>query len=339
MLKIGDLIKLLSGQSLQMQPVILTFINFLQNSYRQDEAFTSDLVQNFLNECMEYPHWQQNRESLTTELQKALATTISAFFDLRQLQVLKWPKDTQVIELESVTDQAELVTNFLKSQEKNTDKIRVVYDPNSKRTLGFVLAEDGSITIYSFNNKYVLRKGHLEPLRTDVCLKYDKNLELLNGAIQKLEIAPYVYARFIIDDALAFGGVARGYVFQKIQELKGQPLENYPKVFFALKRIEQFFIKKDSDPYYIQLIQSLEKSILAIKLDSDQALENSVDLMVRAQNATEHVFVGDKLLQLLIRDLQLLLENKTLPAPSPSKTSQNPETEFPWRTQQLDLIN
>ena len=310
-----------------MSPAVMTFQNYLKNSFRPEEDFTVDSLQSFLNLTLEYPHWQQNSREMTTSLQSVL--------NLREFANVKWPQELQIFEIQSAADQVETALHFLKRTHKNTDQVRVLFDSHQNRTVGLVLADNETLSIRTFGNKFVIRGGFLEPLRTDLTLKYDSNLELLQRVPQMIEVAPYTSARFVVDDALVFGSLIRGYIFQKSMEFKGQSLEKYPKLFFALKRVEQFFVRRESDPYYKEMIQNLESSILNIKMVASVNHQMALDALARAQSAFENVFVDDKLLPLLIRDLQILLEGKSLKAADLERA----ENHKSWPKPLFDLTN
>jgi hypothetical protein len=108
-------------------------------------------------------------------------------------------------------------------------------------------------------------------------------------------------------DGLA-GAVFRGHSFQLQHSFIQAQASQLPNLFWALKRAEQHFLSRESDPFYQNLLTTIEAATLSIRIGEVGSTEKGVDAMAQAQNALESVFVGDKLLALLIRDLQHTLE-------------------------------
>jgi hypothetical protein len=77
--------------------------------------------------------------------------------------------------------------------------------------------------------------------------------------------------------------------------------------------MEGHFLKKESNPFFVGLVAELEKHIQLLRLGDQGAVAESADLVARAQNALEYVFGSDKLLSLLIRDLQNTLNQAQVP--------------------------
>jgi hypothetical protein len=296
MLKIEDLIKHLSENNLAANPARQTFLNFLSHLTDHDEAISSEHLETFFCTCLDYAHWQQNRKQLTEEIRDLLGNRID-FSDL------KWPDETQIIELESTADLTDALQIYLNLHYKKGEKYRLILEPD-KKVMAVILNADHSITIRSFDRKMVIRHGQLEPLKKDFCLHYTADLELDPARIQKLELAPFVTAQFRAGTEALKGSLIRGYLCQKFFELEGENIASYPKLFYAIKRVEKHFIHRQTDPFYQQTISNLEKTIQSVRLGDPEAIESSMDVLAQAQNALDYVFADDKLLGLLIRDLQ-----------------------------------
>ncbi len=308
MIKIHDIIQFLSTQSYQMSPVRLTFFNYLQNSHDLEEVFDSETIQNFIYDCLDYPHWYQQKSQLTHDLKETLENFLAVQnqdstpeLDLNQIQ---WPKDIQLFELENLNDLADSVNSYLTFNRAPTEKFRIIFDPLPKRMLAISLDDNRGLKLQVFDRKFIIRQGHLEPLRRDLCVHYNPDFDLQEDQTQKVEVAPYVTARFKMHAGLISGGIVRGYIFQKLYEMKQDQLFSFQKLFYTLKRCEHFFIKKDTNPFYHELTHMVEKCIQMIKVGDTQALQNSSDVIAKVQSALEYVFVGDKLLTLLLKDLQ-----------------------------------
>jgi hypothetical protein len=302
MLKVQALIKYLSENNPQGTPVRLAFYNYLCNLADEEALVDSELLENFFAICLDYAHWQQNRKILGDEIRELLGEHIDP-------ADLKWPEQIQVVELENMTDSTDAIQCYLNSIYKKGEKYRLIME-GEKKMMAIVLMPDQSLCVRSFDRKMIIRHGQLEPLKKDLILHYNSNLELDSQKIQRMEVGPFVTAQFQVTVGSVQGCLVRGYQHQKFFELQGENLGAYPKLFYSIKRIEQYFLQRQSDPFYQETVSALEKTIENMRLNELDSFQEAVDVMARAQNILEHVFSGDKLLNLLIRDLQHTLSQR-----------------------------
>jgi hypothetical protein len=302
MLKVEALIKYLSENNPQSTPVRLAFFNYLSNLAEPQALVTPELLESFFTLSLDYAHWQQNREQLGSEIQELLNDHVD-------FTVVKMPKQSQVIELENLNDATDALQCYLNTVYKKGEKYRLILE-GDKKILAIILLPDQTICVQTFDRKMVIRHGQLEPLKKDLVLYYNSNLELDPNHIQRLEVGPFVTAQFQLAAGGVQGCLVRGYQHQKFFDLQGDSLAAYPKLFYSIKRIEQYFLQRQSDPFYQETVAALEKTIDRMRLNDMDSFQESVDVMARAQNILEYVFTGDKLLNLLIRDLQHTLSQK-----------------------------
>lgn len=171
-----------------------------------------------------------------------------------------------------------------------------------------ILKADHSVDVSVFDKKFVVRNGQLEPLRTDLKLAYDSNLELRENFIHMIEVAPYLMAQFRMKEGRPEGCLLRGYVFQKYQEIHGLLIEEQGKVFPALKRLEQIFIDKQSDPFYLDLIAQLSDAPEKLKQGDLASEKLARRVLERGESAYKEIFMGDRMLAGLIKELSQLLQ-------------------------------
>jgi hypothetical protein len=315
MLKVFQILKFLAGMDPQKTPARLSFFNFLKNYADPNDVFNDQWINLYFSYSMDYPHWESNKLSLGNEIRLLLESFNRQFAHPIDLTKIKFPQEIQVIEIESQNDFIETLQKYLKNEVIEGEKLRILPD-QSKKAVAIVLKGDGSLAVTTFDRKFTLRNGQFEPLRKDLTLHYNSRLELQEGLLQKVEVAPYITAQFKLNKGFCSGALIRGYVYQKYVELKDTQISTEPKLFYPLKRIEQFFVDRRTDPYYNELVRSLEIGIKASAVSDRESLARAQHLLQRAENSYEHIFAGDKLLNLLIRDLR-----HTLSAPSISSTS------------------
>jgi len=336
MLNAGRILKSIS-QPKDGEAPISTFINWLAYSCEAEDLMTPELISTFFQECLDYPHWQQNSRVLGEEVRYLLETLCQQIGEVVNFEEVLMPARLQVVEIEHLSDWVDAVNGYLTAQHA-ADKFRLLHDEALQKIIAVILKNDGRLSVRQFSRKFFIRNGALTPLREDLALHYDPHFDLQPGVPQKIEIGPYMTARFLSENGAPFGTIARGYFFQKFQALNGAELDRSPRLFYTLKRLEQHFLKRESDPFYQELVDSIEHSIRLMKIGDDGAIERSPDLLSQAQNALEHVFIGDKLLSLLVRDLQYTMAGRKPVARKKDEKAWSP-TLPPPRPQRSDLTN
>ncbi len=308
-MKISHLLKYIADLNPQNTPARLAFYNFLRHFQFFNEDLTPSVLNAFFFHALEYPHWETNKSSLGKEVQllmEGFVRFIKMDFDFAQVY---FPQHLQLVEIQSFSDLLEVSHAYARTRLFEEDKFRIIPDQGRKVVL-VVLKPDQSVEISVFDKKFVIRGGQLEPLRTDLRLFYNSNLELKEGVVHCLEIAPYLLAQFTMHQGCPQGNLLRGYVFQKYQELNDVPLEDQTKVLFPLKRLEQLFIDKQSDPFYRDLMEQMTQAPSQLKLGDLASEKMARRTLEKAELALKEIFMGDKMLSMLIKDLQQLLQQK-----------------------------
>jgi hypothetical protein len=149
-----------------------------------------------------------------------------------------------------------------------------------------------------------LVNGELSPLHGELTTSYDHDLQLAPKAVQQLDVGAHTIARFQIGEQGCSGNLIRGYTFQRYAAMDGGRLHKYPMVFYAVKRLEQFFINRATDPMYIELTQLLEKASELLAQNHPEAEKYARASLERGQLALEQIFTDDKFVQLLINNLE-----------------------------------
>lgn len=303
MLKVGQLLKFVSDLNPQNTPTRLSFYNFLRGFTHPDDALTQELIETFFNYCMDYPHWVSSKQQLGHEVQFLLENFNSFYQQKFDLAPIRFPQNMQMIEIEHFSDLLDAVSSYVKSLCAEGEKFRILPDQN-KRAIAIILRADKGLEVRCFDRKFTIRDGLLEPLRKDLVLYYTPDLELSSHHTHKIEVAPYIAAQFRVQKERVTGSLLRGYVFQKLQELKNEPLQDQTRLLFPIKRLEQFFVDRRTDPYYNDLVSQLERTCALIQQGDSEALKWSSLILNKAETAVDNVFLGDKLMTLLVRDLR-----------------------------------
>jgi hypothetical protein len=126
--------------------------------------------------------------------------------------------------------------------------------------------------------------------------------------IQQLETGSHASARFHMGVEGLRGSFVRGYTFQKFGSIDGGGLNRYPLLFYPLKRLEQFFVDRKTDPMYLELTSTLEKALELLGHGvTPDTFRFAHAALERGRLALEHIFPDDKFARLLINNLEKTL--------------------------------
>jgi hypothetical protein len=312
-MQIGQLLKYLTVLNPQGSPIRLALYNYLNSLYRADQNLTPEVLNEFFCHALEYPHWQQERVSLgqtTHGLLQGLSQQFSSSESLLDFAEILWPQNLQLIEVESFHDFSEAIHSYLSEIYCHGEKFRLISEQQKKIT-AVVLFPEGQLRVRTFDRKMTIRNGQLQPLRRDLSLAYTSNLELSEAVEHKLDLGPYTTAQFEVIDGEVIGAAVHGYLFQKFMDFRGGALRDHLKLFYAVKRQEQSFIDRRTDSFYLELMKSIEHTSNLLKMGDPRGVEQAPSVLAHAEASLEQVFVSDKLLGLLVRDLQNLWQNRS----------------------------
>lgn len=309
-LKVGAFLKFLQDLNPQISPARLALFNWLRSFADHEEPLTRELIEQFFCDALDYPHWVGNSNQLSKEIKYLINQFNSYYTQKLELSDLRFPEDMQIIEIERPHDVASVLSCHLGQTLGPDDKYRLLPEAN-KRFVAVILCQDRSIEVRSYDRKFTLRGGILEPLRKSLATYYTPNLELSENHEQHLEIAPYITARFTVSDGKIKGCALRGFVFQKMIEMNGeQNLKDEPRVYLPLRRLEQFFIDRRSDKDYRDLIQKLERTRSLVQAGDPEAMRWGSSILAHAETALENIYAGDQFLTLQISYLRHSLPSK-----------------------------
>ncbi len=293
----------------------LSFYNFLKNLCETSQPITAQLINSFYSRALGFTHWQENRSQLFEQTQYCLLSYAKATPTATESVLAELQKSWQVGEVETVAikNQANLLgltSQYLEKQLTSNERQRVLSDKNVS-ALAIVLNQGkGQLRVMSFAPVAKIVKGEISPLASDNTLHYTADLNLSPNVIQQVDVGAHTFARFYIGEDGCFGSLIRGYTFQRYAVMDGGSLHKYPMVFYALKRLEQFFIDRQTDPMYIELTQLLERATELLSQGHTDAEKFARHAYERGQLALEQIFPDDKLVQLLINNLEKTLALK-----------------------------
>lgn len=293
----------------------LSFYHFLKNLCEATEPLNSDLINRFYSRALSFSHWQENKLALFNEVTSILYHFQEAHRLQLPLHKTMTPESLQVFTAESIQILEMAINRYLERAIDPGSQFRT-FREGDDRIVAVILQDDRSLKVAVYPKVLAVRDGELVPLNQDFVLQYTPDLTLNPAKVHQLEIGPHVSARFIANQDGIFGALVRGYTFQRYATMEGGPLTKHPFLFYPLKRIEQFFIYRKSDQMYLELTELLEKALDLINQRHPEAIKFATAALERGRLALEHIYSDDKVIRLLINNLEktLTLESARIAA-------------------------
>jgi hypothetical protein len=283
----------------------LCLYHYLIHHCDPNTPLTPLLFENFCRMALCHEHWQSHSHDLSQELQYTLQHYNETFMLDWSMSDFVFPDYWQIVPIKNSIDGIYI---FEKWAEKNTEagsKTRVFFTKDSQY---LIVNQDSKnhVTVTNSSPLMLLRKGELQPLSMEIKLYYNENLTLKSNQTHYLKIDTNTYARFRSEQKNITGMFIRGYIFQNQKEINGK-INEFPNIYYPLKKTEQYYIDKKSDPDYIELVNVLEKANELLNLNHPEAQSFAVAAFERGQAALENIFVNDNLMQVLVNQLEVQL--------------------------------
>lgn len=284
----------------------LCFYHYLIHHCEPTESITPQLLENFCRWSLNFEHWRQDRSHLVQEVQYSL----HHFAETYQLDIgfknMVMPDRWQVVAVENPIDCLKI---FEKHYSSSDSKSRLIpFDTH--RFLLLNLRPDHGITVTLLSHLMIINKnGDLEPLNTLCQLHYTPDLALEFQKVQYVEVAPNVYGRFMILGEGVHGHLIRGYVLQKAEDLRGGSVREHSALYYAIKKMEQHYVDRKSDPTYQELTQILEKAVELLNVRHPEAVKFAQAALERGEMAMESLFPNDNMIRLLTQTLRSTMQS------------------------------
>ena len=284
----------------------LAFYHYLKNLCEPMEPVTPELMNRFFARALLHAHWQENKAALFEEALLAVAHYLDTYKESATFNGVLRPSDIQAIPVENVSNLQRLIVKWLEKQLTPLDQFRVVAEGDA-HAVAIVLMADRSLRAAVFPSTVALQDGEIYPLCTDFGLIYGQELQLDPRHVFHLEVGPHMAARFRMGPDGCAGIFVRGYTFQKYGVMEGGGLQRYPTLYYPLKRLEQFFVNRKTDPMYLELVSLLEKALELLSEGHPEAVTFGTKALERGRLALERIFPDDKMTRLLIENLEKTL--------------------------------
>lgn len=295
----------------------LAFLNFLVNFYEPQAPLDGQVFQNFYQQALGFSFWQENWAHLTTQV-KFCAGQIA-----KKNHALHVPSEWlggEFLQPIVIQNQQNLSAQIYKHLEKtlNSNEQFKILKTSEDYWLAIIIDETGKLSVKIFSDTFILQDAELIPASQDFQISYNQDLLLQENFYQHIPIGAHTSARFRMTERGVVGRILRGYTFQKYEDINGGALSQYAQVFYPFKKFEQLYINLKTDPFYNEMIRVLEQSTEALqKADlnmnrSSRVVAQTEATLHRAKQALEAIFMDDKMLALLISNLEKTLALKNL---------------------------
>ena len=302
MITTGHLAKFLLTLDPRKDAGRMALYHYLLHSGNLKDPLQSQTISRFVEFALLHEHWQNHSDQLQDELEVSLhrfSETYRVRFDHENIL---WPRDNQIVRVR----QSEQMEIILKSHLQKAGGKLKFFTTHSGDKVAVRYHDSGRLEVGVYPHLVRMHQGQLHPLRAE-SLTYDASLTLEGGVTQIIKSDTHSYAMFQLTERGCEGSVLRGYSLQSSLSVDGGDLGRYPTLFYPVKRLEQFFIHRRSDPMYVELVQTLEKAIQLIRDRHPEAPRFAMAAYERGRMAYEEIFPDDKLLGIALNSLEALL--------------------------------
>jgi hypothetical protein len=306
MIQVSHLAKYILNLEPQRQAESLAFYHFLKNASSLEAPLTSNIVDEFFRRALAFPTWQENRKSLAAVVQEILGRFHQEIGLPFPPQTIRPIDDYELFRLNNPKNLAQVIENHVGPWLDKQDRFRVIWD-GKDLIMGIRMNAAGQVAAYLFDRWTIVRGGELVPLRNDQVLNFSPTLDLAWDAPQNFDSSPFCTARFQVIRGRATGHFIKSYTFQKSDPFE-LPLEQSPQIFYPLKRIESLFLNRETDPFYREIVKLLEHATRLLEQHDPESLELGQKAFEKGQIALEHVYVEERMLALLLKELARQLQ-------------------------------
>lgn len=287
--------------------VRLTLFHFLKNACDLSTTFQASLAERFLSSCLHFIYWREKQTALATELFSIIEELHGNGLIGDPLETFHWLNTLQVIPLNHSSERQKALNNHLKVSVSEI-KHRVTSTDNNQLMVMSLLTS-GGLRVTCYSPLFMIRDGILQPLAPITDLEYTSYMELMPGRLQHLDLDGLRSVHFTLEDDSYFGRTVQGHHFQTAGSLHTREISSVPEIFYGLKALEKHFIDPKSDPFYSELIDQLERAYHLLSSGDPRGHQVAPAIVKKGQVALRNIFQKDKLLLLLVTNIEYMLNS------------------------------
>ncbi|MCC6278847.1 MAG: hypothetical protein IT289_13120 [Oligoflexia bacterium] len=302
MRQVSDLISFILGSLKEEDSGRVALYHYLKNFAPATQPISPGLINQFFTDCLQMPYWQERKATLAKDIFECLQRFCAHSGQPLTLDQLYNLPRMQLINVEQAENLYAAVKNYEQGQLKEGENLRLIPDGQC-RMVALIKSLNGSLRVRTYSNLSYVQGASLIPIGPDQELFYDAGLELAPTEIQKIRPNPHYQIRFVIQSHGIEAQIVTGTSFRQSQVVKLTGITQDHRLFFALKKLERFYIYRPSDPYYIELINVLDRSIQMIKTSTPGSESFARTAFESGQIAFDQIFPDDKALYSRLREL------------------------------------
>jgi hypothetical protein len=290
----------------QKTPARLALFNFTKHILEPTEPFSPDTIESFYARAMNYEYWQTNSQSLAQSVREDVESFLKhSKTDDGEWKQIRHADQIQVIAFDHFYDFESTITNVESLRQKSGEKVRIVKISESE-IASFMLSTVGTLEVRVYAPRAMVCGHQLRPLAPITHLHYSNTLELMPHVRQLLQGSLATTISFYRDENGLNGLITRGHTMQKFETFMRVRGSENVDLFYGLKRLERNFINPQSDPYYQEIVQSMERAARALQNSNgrDLNLQMAEKAAQKGALALKSAFPNDRLLQLLVTHLE-----------------------------------
>jgi len=287
----------LERKNYEIPRLLLDYINCFHTLYHQE--LKEEFIEHFYFYSLYDPHYRARRASFTYHLMDE----IQPFFRKHYLSIgtLKTRLNAQIIPIENTEDLLDTLKTYYQNDHYSV-RTSVCISPMA---LALQLRSDGSLRIYLHNDLCILQNGQLKPFPPLSHLYYNSQFEL-EPLKPQMVYGSYDHFYIFSSDELEIKKFSKN--FSLLEKKRVSRIQNHPQLFLNLKRLESFYIKAKTDPFYQELIQSLQTGYQLLIENHPKAVETAGKCIDQAQTALRNIYPKDRLLLLLTANIEYRLK-------------------------------
>jgi hypothetical protein len=282
-----------------------SLFNYCKHILEPTEPFSPETIEGFYSRALNFEYWQNNSQSLAQSVREDLASFLKQTkIDENEWKHIRHADEIQVVNLQHQADFEAVITNVESSRQKSGEKLKIV-KLSEQEIASLMLSNAGTLEVRVFGTKVKVVGSQLQPLAPIAHLHYAHNLELIPHVRQLLQGSLASTISFYRDENGLNGIITRSHTMQKFETFMRVRGSENVDLFYGLKRIERNFINPQSDPYYQEIVQAMERAARALQTSNGQnsAVQMAEKALQKGGLALKSAFPNDRLLQLLVTHL------------------------------------
>jgi len=305
MANVGDLTNFILGAFKAEDDGRVALYHYLRNFFPLETLVTPQLINEFYSEALYNPYWQERKSNLQNDVQEAVQRFFSQSHEPIRMDLLWDISKFQIVPIHQSETLCLIVREHEQAITLEGETFRVMPESDN-RVISVRRTGLGEVVIRTYSNLTRIQGSKLTPLNADQEIFYDPGMELKRGLFQRLRPSPHSLVRFVVEganDVMITAQFVNGFAFRQSQTLTLGSINQESRIFFPLKRLERFYIYRPSDPYYMELISTMERALLMLQTHKDGAFDFARQAFDSGQIAFDQIFPDDKALYSRLREL------------------------------------